>query len=478
MANKPADQTPATPVVEPAAAAPTPTPKPDITDVMAQDNAVAKLLSTPTKKKPAAKVEPAAEPATPAVEPVKPAEPVAAAPATPEPAPEPKPLKVRRPQPQKPAMDAQVIADAVAAGVSKVLPKPAEPVAPVVELPEHLAANRPVYEQLEALNPRYKGIAAKMASFAQKEMDYATQWEDRERSRLIGEGKAAEANDVAFDASDPQHSSFYKRNAPDIDPRDMKRAELRAELAEMKKSEGDKPDEVAGLRKEIANLKAEPEARRSVDNFSSGLISMLNPDGGELTPQKFQQWAEANPIEAEVAQQLQQHVTPVVHAASLLWDGAVDFDQKNESHTVAANTFNQFETQLSAAGENAVDEKGRQWIPLAEYNKLTTAQRRDYSTTTKEKLIAYISLNAAQQVKSVAKTQREIIERNATRLGYQKPQASPVTPQAPAATPSKPAPALVSPSVSSAAPTPPIAGAAPVPVVENTSHIARMLGSR
>lgn len=477
MATKTTLPAPATPAVEPAAA-PTPAPAPDIGDV-AQDSAVKAMLSTQPKKKDKPEAKPAGAPAEPAA-PAAPAQPApAAAPAAPATVVTKPALKVRKPQPPKPALDSQTIADAVAAGVSKVLPKPAEPIAEVVQLPDHLAANKPIYDQLESMNPKYKGVTKKMADFAQKEINYATQWEDRERARLVSEGKASEAQDVAYNADDPQHALFYDRNAPKIDPGDLKRAEFNAMYEDLRKAEkSGKEDEVGALKKEISNLKAAPEARHAVEQFGANLVHTLNPEGGELTPAKFQQWAEANPIESEVAAQMREQVMPVVHAASLLWDGAIDFDQNNEAHTVAAATFNRFEQALASQPEPVTDERGRTWVPIAEFSKLPKSQQGDFFTTTKQALVSYIALNTAQQVKTIAQHQRETIERNATRLGYQKPQVPPVTPQASATVPAKPAPALASPSVGGGAPIAPSTGVAPAPKIEGGSTVGGLLGVR
>lgn len=469
-------QTPVAPATPEPVAPVTPV-KPDITEAIAHDAAVAKILGS---KKPAAK------PAV--VEPVKPVEapvvPVAATPATPVATPEPaKPqVKVRKPQPQKPAIDTEAIARAVSEGVSKVLPKAPEPAAaPVIELPEHLAEMRPIYEKLEEINPaKYKGIVKKQADFAQKELTYATQWEDRERARLTAEGKADEANSVTYNPDDPQHAHFYDRYAPQIDPRDIRRAEVKMELDELRKADaGTQNGEVEKLKNELKQFKAEPIAQAAESQFGAGLFQTLNPESnGDLSPQAFQKWAEANPIEAEVSSQLQQQVRPIVHATSMLWDNATPFDQNDQSHVQAAAAFNYFEQSLAGQAEPVVNDQGQSWIPLADYVKLSKNKQAEHFTTTKQVLVNYISLQTAQRVKQIAKQQQEIIDKHAARLGYQKPQVPSATPASTPSAPAKPAAPLASPSVSGSSPTPPSAGVAPAPVVENSSWMDKMLGKK
>jgi len=456
---------------------------------VAQDSAVKALLGATPKKSHKAEKEPAAatikdslkvEP-TPAPTPDKPSatEPAAIAATA---ALAPTPLKVRKPKPQAEPLTAAQIAEATATAVAKAIQPKSEPTAPAtVELPPALDNMRPVFEQLESLNPnKYKGItkkaAEKYADFARKELAYAENWERNEQQRQIAEGKFDPANPPVFNAEDPQHAAFYNRNNPDveIDPEDLE--EARFEIKFNQRFEKRVKPKLEEAEKTISNLKATPAAAQSVDQFQGSLLSTLA--NGPVTPQSFKEWSETNPLEAEIAGQVQEQVAPVVHAASLLWDGAVAMDQNNATHTVAAQAFQRFEQTLDAHRDQLVDDKGRSWLPLAEYSQLSPSKQRDFFTTTKDKFVNYLALEAAARVRDVAKNQMEIIERGAKRLGYQKPQVPPVTPQSQSQTPSSPAPSLVSPSVSSGAPTPPARGVAPAPVVNGVSAVGGLLGVR
>ena len=476
MASKPTAPAPSAPVTEPTPTpAPIPTPKPDVSDALAQDSAVAKLLSTKPSKKEKPVEKPAAPALAPAPEPAHEPAPAQPEPATPTaPAPQKPAMKVRKSQPA-PAFDPQALATAVADGITKALPKPAEPAAEVVTLPEHLAPMKPLYDQLESMNPKYKGITKKMSEFAQKEFDYAGRWEDQERARLIQEGKAAEANEVAFNPNDPQHAHFYDRYAPKIDPNDLDEAKFEVrfndrfnKMVKPKLEEADKT---------IVGLKAQPEAQASVGQFGDTLIRALNPES-EPSREAFQKWSESNPLESEVAEQLQGQVAPAVHAASLLWDGAIQIDPNDQAHTAAAAAFNRLEQSLAAQPTAVEDEKGRTWLPLTEYNNLPKSKRAEHFTTTKQALVKYIALSTAQQVKAIAENQRAIIEKNAQRLGYQKSQVAPVAPATTPAAPTKPNAPLVSPSVSGSGPIPATTGVAPAPKVEMASTVGSLLGVR
>lgn len=457
---------PVTPAVTPAPDAPAPEKK-DITDVLREDSTIKNMLVT---KKKAKKEEPVAAAPAPAATPAPSAPPAAPA------APEPKPLKVRKAAAPAPSgMTPEQIAQLAAETAVRVSPKPAEPVAPAkFELPEALHQNAPVYEQLEKLNPKkYADIGRKQAEFMQKEVDYASQWEDGEIKRLQAEGKYDPENPPVYDAEDPRHSKFYEKNQVVIDPRDLKKAEFEALWSEKYNSEV-KP-KLTEADQTIARLRAAPEAQNAVAAFGAHLLHSLNPEGKQ-TEEAFKKWTEENPIESEVAAQVVEQIKPVVHSASLLWDGAIQFDQNNESHVVAASVFNTFEKQLSESAEPITDEKNRTWVPLAKFQQMNPAEKSKHFTTTKENLINYISLESSARVKNLAKQQREFAEKTATRLGYKKVEPSPVAGQPSSAPVAKPASAAPSPSISSGAPISPSSGAAPAPAPEKGGVFGKMLG--
>lgn len=463
------------PTPDPAPApAPAPAPeKPDITDAARANSKISELLSGSKKKGKSPTKEPAAP--VPAVEPEKPVAPVVAAlePPTPATAPEPVPVKVRK-TPPKPQMTPEEITRLAVAAAAEVN-RPSQPATPNFELPDELKPMAEIYEQLEKLDAKkYKGIAKKQVDFMQREVDYATRWEQNEVQKLVSAGAYDPSNPPIYDGNDPQHSSFYKRHQPAIDPSDLEEAKF--ELRFNQRFEKMVQPKLQEADKTITQLRAKPEAEAAVNQFGNTMFTQLNPDAKAVTLEAFQKWADANPIEVEVASEIHGQVQPVVKAVSLLWDAAEDFNPQDETHLTAKKVFDAFEDELSSY-EEPPSLNGRQWIPLSKFVQLPKDQQSKFCTTTKADVVRYISLQTARNIKNTAAQRREIAERTAAKLGYVKAQPSSMTaqPVTPTAAPSLPT--VQSPSISASRPTSPTSGVAPSPQPKEVSVLGRLLGT-
>jgi hypothetical protein len=471
-----------TPIEPSAPAAPAEPAEPkDISDVVREkfsDKLLGKSKKAKAKEKPEPKPEPAPEPqATPAPEHAA-AQPTPAPAAAPVPAPtepEPAPVKVSR-TPKPPQMTPEQIAKLAAEAAAEVATRnqPQQPAAPAFELPDELKPMAEVYEQLEKLNPsKYKGIGRKQAEFLQKEMEYADQWVQREIQRLGADYDPQ--NPPQFNPDDAQHASFYRRHEPAIDPADLDEARFEARFN--KRVEKLVKPQLETYEQEIARIKAEPVAENLANTFGTQLFVELNPEVKQVTPEAYQQWAEANPVEAELAQEVYNEVKPAVKAMSLLWDGAIQPNMQDAAHATAFRVFEEFEQRLANAATPVVV-GGKRWIRLADYNALPASERKKYVTTTKDDLVEFVRLNVAAQVKNLAAERRALAEKLAPKLGFTKGGVSNVTGQPAAPTPTAPAPAVHSPSIGSSAPTPATTGVAPKPTPQKVDRLSRMLGSR
>jgi hypothetical protein len=364
------------------------------------------------------------------------------------------------PAPSVTAEDAARIAAQAAAEVLKQTPK-AEPTP--VEMPDHLKKDAPVYAVLEE-NPAYQGITQKVANFNRAELARAEAWE-KEHGR-------------PYNADDPEHAEWYARNEPKIAPEDWDEAKF--EVKFRKRTSTPKVDpEVEEAKKVMRQMKAAPAAQAAVAQFSTALFKTLHPKhAGEINRDVVKAWTEANPFESEVAAELEPQVLPVVQVASMIWDGAVDFDEKSPAHVMAREAVVSMEEGLQAKSEELggiVNDKGQRWVSLMEYAKLPPAQKAKYFTITKEALTSYLGLEAARRIKTVAQERREIAEKYASRLGYVKPAAGSSTPAGPGQTQPPPAQRAASPSVGAGGPTPPAAGIAPHAEAESGDFLSRML---
>lgn len=460
----PAPETPTAQAAPPAApeAPVTPLPATPPIDDVADAMRIGDMLTTDMNPKPAKKAKapkadaPPSEPAAPAVTPAAPA---AATPA-PEP-PKPTVIKKSTPKPTAPQqMTPEEIARLSAQAASDVVKSQMANQQPAAEeLPEEVLAAKPIYDELEKVATKYKGIASKVAKFQKAELSRADAWEAQNPGK-------------AYNADDDEHADWYAKNRPAIDPEDW--AEAKFEMQYQKRRARDIDPTINETKQELQRLKAEPSARATVNQFASHLYSGINPEG-QPTPDEVKKWADANPFVAEVASEAGQATAPVVEAVSMLWDDAVKFDDKSDTHKAALGWFQRMESELS--GANHTDEDGRTWVPADQYAKLPAAQKAKHITTTKDALVRYIGLSVAEMVKKSAAEKESMARKYAERFGLVKQNASTLTQTPAAQTPQKPALQQPSPSVGAGSATPPASGVAPDGKAQSGSFIDRMLVS-
>lgn len=362
---------------------------------------------------------------------------------------------------------AQIAAQTVAE-FRRTEPKP-EAAKPEEEaIPEELKAHAPDYAQLEKLFPnKYKpGLVKRVAGFKQAEIAYADKWE------------AANTGET-FNADAPEHEEFYTKNQPQIDPADLE--EARFERRYQQRFARDVTPELDAVKLERAMTKAEPVAKSAAGAVGIKIFKALNENHeGELTPEAIKAWAEAEPLAAKASQTVAEEFLPVAHTASLLWDGVLKLDPTKPVHKSAQTMFVQMETELAAASPaELTNPAGQKWIPLAKFNAMPEAQRARFYTTTREALVNYIGLIAAEKARKMTE---EVTAEEQTRAEYYAKKFGYVKAQDPNPAPAKAAetvetPATVrSPSVGGGTPTGPSKGAASVVAPAAPSIMDGLLG--
>lgn len=197
----PVVETPAAPVTPPEPPAPAPTPEEiaaEATDFIqaAFGNGKPKAIAVPPEPEPAP--DPAPEPA-----PAPPAEPKK------------KPIVVKK-KPEASLEEIETIARRVAAEEREAAqvppPPPVEPDQTLADLTDENKETLEVLTEMESANPaRYAGISQNVRKFWKAEDDYKARWQTQNP-------------DETFNADDPAHNAFYRKNEPTYTPADFKLA--------------------------------------------------------------------------------------------------------------------------------------------------------------------------------------------------------------------------------------------------------------
>lgn len=456
---------PAEPAPAPAAPPP-PTPPPAEPSLEKLDIVDALLNTQRPKKKKEEPAAPPVEPTAPAAPAAEPAAPAAATPPAEPAAPAPEPAKPKRkptPRPQPQPLSAEDAARIAAEAVKAAIPQREEP--DDTDLPDDIRKQSDIYAELEKLNPeKYKGVMRKSAAFRKAETARADAWEAANPGKI-------------YNSSDPDHAEWYAKNQPLIDPDDLE--EARFEIRLRKRMERDIAPKLKEAERTIAQMRATPVAEATVGEFQRAMQETLDPNSVK-SREDWEAWTSSNGIVAEVAHEIVPTESNVVRAASMLWDGVLEFKETEPAHTSARQYLIDLETELAQQEEPLVDNQGRRWVPLSEYNKLPESRRAGVFAVDKKNLVRYIGMRVADKVKSVAAERIKVIEKHAAKMGYvrNQPQA-PVpnlTPQPPPQPQSRTAPLPQSPSVGPGEGTPPSVGTAANSPSQAKDLTSRFLG--
>jgi len=376
-----------------------------------------------------------------------------------------KPVKVSRKKAEepKPEMSREEIARLAATTAAEVVRQPKQaPTTPEPEVDDDLKAMAPVYAELEQMFPeKYKaGLLPRIAEFRRLELARADKWEKEHEGEV-------------YDADAEEHAEFYAKHEPKINTSDIDEAKF--EIRHRARLERDIKPETEQIKQELQRLKAEPLAQQSEIEFLVNLYGQLTGEK-EVTQEKVAAWAKDNVETATLAESASTELRPLARTISLLWDNAEKMDSKNPLHTHAVELFNKMEAELSESEEAVVDTKGRNWVPLAQYEKLPADQKAKSFTTTKQALVRYAALNTANIIKSKAEETQKLFEAEAAKRGFAKKDVSTKTRDEEVEIETKHNARADSPEVGSGTPTPPSAGVGRSAKTTNKSSIDRMLG--
>jgi hypothetical protein len=150
---------------------------------------------------------------------------------------------------------------------------------------------------------------------------------------------------------------------------------------------------------------------------------------GNITKEAVAKIEQADPIAWEVAKEVDGTLAQVVYEGGLMWNGFVEYDQKNLIHSMARNLFAELEGKLNDINPQELVRSGKRWVPIKQFMDMDPRQRSSYYTTDYSDLVQYIRKFAGPSFAKAAYDQRvahdkSLVERLAPKLGYTKAQPS------------------------------------------------------
>lgn len=339
--------------------------------------------------------------------------------------------KFRRRKPEAPLppepVDYERIAEASGRGAAQALSK-AHAKATLVELevPEEEQHTIKVFETMEKMYPKQKGISDRYRNALKRQQEYESAWQRDHPAEQ-------------FDPDADEHNEFFEKNAVDYDDKAYFNAAAKLMADESTK---DIREEVKSNRAEIERERrlkeAEPTLQREEKKAGEQFFAALGDDdfsgivtNGTVDTAKVNALFESNPAKAEIVFGAAAAVETVARAASALFSGLETFNEKRSEHIAVNDAAVQIEDWMLRAAhpEDQLDQDGRQFAPIATFQKMTKAQQARHWTVDAQAIHQVVAYNHAEMAKKRYDQMVQQFEKVAPSLGYQRGNASKQTHQ-------------------------------------------------
>jgi len=351
-----------------------------------------------------------------------------------------KPKPKTEKKPKKPVEVAPLTAadleTAVTAGVRTVMeetrkpevkPKPETP-DPDADLPaEHKRTIR-ILDRMEKNNKdkgdKYNGLSQKYRTFLDDLVAYAEKWEEEHPGK-------------EFNEDDDEHSEFFAKQ-PDWDDEDYTDA-----VADIKLDErlGVERQETA---KKLSVLEKQEKLRQAIPKIREVKVSHARTFLGEMGDQfkhllgengavdktVEQKAMEADPITAQIVFNAANTVETYTGDCHALFNNLIDYNAKNQVHVGISNFILQKEQQLlKKPAKDQRDEKGRRFVPAADYWKMSEDERKKCWTFTDTDVNLMMTAAIVKQTKDQITAEEDKFTRRAKARGYSSAGGAPPKPE-------------------------------------------------
>lgn len=314
-----------------------------------------------------------------------------------------------------PSVDLEKLATSVATATAKAIKESEKKETKVEdEVPEGRRRDVAAIEFLEKNNPKYKGKLDAYKKFARAEAELAAKWEKENPGRK-------------FDPTDEDHSDWYDKHEPDIDPDDI--TEARVELAAERRASALVEQATGSTKKEIDSLKLERDlerAERPIPNFVSRAFAKLAEAMGEDVMKAAAELKDAETLEDKdpAAHQTINALMPDLHnqtvaAARIFGTQGRAYDAKDPNHVAVAKAALELENViLEMPADEQKTPDGRTFAKLDEWAAMSDADKAKHWTIDANSMSLFLANKAAEKAKETYTLEREKAEKIAKAYGF------------------------------------------------------------
>lgn len=271
---------------------------------------------------------------------------------------------------------------------------------------------------------KYTGHAAKVLQFI------------KDHKKVVSEIEATGEGDVE---DNPRYKSFVKANRPGVTTAERRKLEQERMAYEAgQKVKAEVSEQVAELRKQLQETRAQPVVDKAVSNFKE-VVSAALPKDDELARQI------SNRIEATAA--------TAAGTFLRLTNQLEAYDHSNPLHKWTADFIEGQATVYQKSGHPSLKRGNQSFVSRATYNQMAANDRAKHFTFSDDDVIQILGANAKMAAEEEIRQERARLEA----AGYVRKAATPATPP-----PVSAAQVVLDPS--------PRAGAAPSPSAPNDSR--------
>ena len=352
------------------------------------------------------------------------------APPDPEPAeekPEAAPVepKKKRGRPRKESISADDIKGIVKETASAVLEASKQPrvepeAAVVDEITELNRADLEVFAELEASDPKYKGIHDKYKSYLTDLAGYKGAW-------------AKENPGIEFNSEDGEHEEWVNGRMPEFDDRDFDNARIETRARRLvRESEVRHREELNVIKSEVAegNMKGELEGGTNnsiaevVQSVDSGYLKLIQDKGGEALEA-------TDPIAHHVLNDILGSNEKAIYELEKLAHPSNKFaiDLNNETHKELIDYAMKKEKEISALPDSQKSHEGKSFATTEEWMRMPEVRRSGHWRLEPEHIKTMFVGDLGQQASERVKSERERFDAYMNKSGGKKTSQTSATQQ-------------------------------------------------
>jgi hypothetical protein len=245
----------------------------------------------------------------------------------------------------------------------------------------------------------------------------------------------------SLDPEGEEASGLWKALGVEFTDEDLEVAKLKRETVPIQRRLDEQIERNLALERRLATMEAAPLAKRdavqvvevAADLLGSKDAAAILDSDGELDKKRVEQYLEARPDDGDILVDAVRRVSNFTKSTRMAFSGA---DMSEEALKEVETFCKSLDQDIASTPELRVDDKGREFVPLPQFNRLSRAEKAKHWTLTPEYVqhaaANIISRDAAKAAEQARKQAERILAKHGITPG--KPTAAaPVQAAAPAA---------------------------------------------